>query len=149
MRPITLSLTLEQVLEFVQNLPKEYKEAVKQKLEEDKIEEKAKENIISNFVGVEEESNKEEIDSSVTTDEKKEVVLSDIETIQNKIEKLQENNELESLQKDFHQKKRKAKTQSSKKSIVDEISGIIQDNNLPDYKELRDASIIENYQQKS
>ncbi|AFM04649.1 hypothetical protein Fleli_2273 [Bernardetia litoralis DSM 6794] len=32
MTSITVNLTLEQVLEFVQNLPLEYKQAVKQKL---------------------------------------------------------------------------------------------------------------------
>ncbi len=39
MTSITVNLTLEQVLEFVQNLPAEYKKAVKQKLETEKVEE--------------------------------------------------------------------------------------------------------------
>lgn len=39
MPSITINLTLEQVLEFVQNLPLEYKQAVKQKLETEHIEE--------------------------------------------------------------------------------------------------------------
>ncbi|WP_291720067.1 hypothetical protein [Bernardetia sp.] len=111
MRPITLSLTLEQVLEFVQNLPKEYKEAVKQKLEEEQVD-KIKQ-LESGYIS--KNSNKE---------------FTPLPS-QNSIESINEN------------------TEQPKKSIVDEISGIIQDNNLPDYKELRDASIIENYQQKS
>ena len=89
MRPITLNLTLEQVLEFIHNLPIEYKEVVKKTLNEEKIEEKA-------------------------------ILDTEIE---------------ESTQ--------------SKISIVDEILGIIQDDNLPNYKELRDAAIVENYKQKS
>lgn len=39
MTSITVNLTLEQVLEFVQNLPLEYKKAVKEKLESEKVEE--------------------------------------------------------------------------------------------------------------
>ncbi len=98
MPSITINLTLEQVLEFVQNLPLEYKQAVKQKLEEEKVE----------------ETNQHETTNSVISDENEEKTI-----------------------------------EQSKKSLVDEIAGIIKDDNMPDYKTMRDAAIIENYKQKS
>ncbi len=95
MTSITINLTLEQVLEFFQNLPLEYKQAIKQKLESEKIEE-----INQNT-------------TSIISDEKKEQTI-----------------------------------EQPKESIVDKIAGIIEDENLDDYKTLRNKAIVERYEEK-
>jgi hypothetical protein len=104
MTSITVNLTLEQVLEFVQNLPLEYKKAVKQKLETEQIE----------------EINQSENITLTISDEKEEAeIVNNEQTIE-----------------------------QSKKSIVDEIAGIIKDDNMPDYKTMRDAAIVARYKDK-
>lgn len=84
MTSITVNLTLEQILEFVQNLPSEYKKAVKHKLETEEVEEI-------------------------------------------------EQNEI---------------NEEPKNSLVDQIAGISKDDNLPDYKTLRDEAIVARYREK-
>lgn len=96
MTSITVNLTLEQVLEFVQNLPLEYKQAVKQKLETEQIEET-------------------QIEQNETTNS----ISHEDETVE-----------------------------EPKKSIVDEIAGIIKDDNLLDYKTLRNEAIVVRYKEK-
>jgi len=104
MTSITVNLTLEQVLEFFQNLPLEYKQAVKQKLESEKVE----------------EINQHETATSTISDEKEEIeIVNNEKTIE-----------------------------QPKKSIVDQIAGIIKDDNMPDYKTMRDAAIVARYKDK-
>jgi hypothetical protein len=99
MTSITVNLTLEQVLEFVQNLPLEYKKAVKEKLENEKVE----------------KVNQNEIIDSTISDENKEKTI-----------------------------------EEPKKSLVDEITGIIKvdNDNMPDYKTMRNEAIIARYKDK-
>jgi hypothetical protein len=66
MTSITVNLTLEQVLEFVQNLPLEYKKAVKEKLESEKVEE-INQNATTNSISCEQEIISVQEDEEINT----------------------------------------------------------------------------------
>lgn len=126
MTSITVNLTLEQVLEFVQNLPLEYKQAAKEKLEKE-----SKDEIARKVAIVEELGGSLKVDLSEDFDYKTEYRKLIIKKYCQDDEIKEDNNN------------------DIKQSVIDEIAGIIKDDNLPNYKTLRDESIIENYKKKN
>jgi len=155
----TITLTLEQVLEFVQNLPLEYKQAVKQKLEEEKGEENNQQETTNSVISDENEEKTIEQSKKSKVDEIAGLVhdpnAPDYKTLRNKAivenyeEKLKRADEEEKERE--QEKKKEADEIAERRAIVESLGGSLKVD-LPedfDYKKEYRNLIIKKYLQDS